>query len=558
VKKQPQDGVTETPGARVQAPKKEWDRLDALEDFVLVVDDIDDVGTLARCCERGLPVEWSGSRHFDRGIKGKRVIVAVPAYDPGRRDALETAERCRAVAASVDSWTVVGWGSPETPTLSDVDREYGLEKMLRFDEPWIKRADASDTEPSDEKAHGDPSDRVGEVEEIAFHGVLGRIARLVEPYTEANPFFLMMHLLAMFSAIIGRGPHFFQSGSQLFLHLFIVLVGPSGLGRKGTAESNATDIFKEVAEDFVEQDITSGLNSGAGLLTELSDEKDPDRGTKRKLIIEPELAGPVASAQREHDPMISHLRAIHDGRKVIRSMVSKPITVTEPHVSILMHSNPEEVKESVTTILKRGGFANRFMWHFGTRLKRVDADENCGLVLAVGTSLRPHLEELRNAIEFAKRVGVIDMTPEALEEWKKIRRKLDVPPPGLIGTFYQRAGTNIRKCAGLFAILDCRDRIECQHLHASIAIWRHSEKTIRHLFRGDIDAEAEKVLAAVEARPNGMTVSEIQDEVYGKRPAPRLHDLLEELLTNKMLEKRDRVSASGRGRKATVYSKYTW
>ena len=68
-----------------------------------------------------------------------------------------------------------------------------------------------------------------------FHGLAGDIVRLIAPHTEADPVALLVQLLAAFGSALGRTAYFTAEADRHFANLFVVLVGISSKGRKGTS-----------------------------------------------------------------------------------------------------------------------------------------------------------------------------------------------------------------------------------------------------------------------------------------------------------------------------------
>jgi hypothetical protein len=71
----------------------------------------------------------------------------------------------------------------------------------------------------------------------AYYGLAGDIVRTIEPHTESSSVALLIQTLVCFGNLIGRTAHFVAEGSQHFLNLFVVLVGVTSVGRKGSSWS---------------------------------------------------------------------------------------------------------------------------------------------------------------------------------------------------------------------------------------------------------------------------------------------------------------------------------
>ena len=144
----------------------------------------------------------------------------------------------------------------------------------------------------------------------ALHGLAGRITRLIEPYSEADPAAILAHVLIAAGNVVGRGPHALVEQTIHPCNEFAVLTGLTSKGRKGQAWSSSRWLFAQVDEGWTNARIRTGLSSGEGVIYQVRDaheeeepikEKgrvvdyqrvvvDPGEPDKRLFIIEPELA----------------------------------------------------------------------------------------------------------------------------------------------------------------------------------------------------------------------------------------------------------------------------
>jgi Protein of unknown function (DUF3987) len=564
-------------------PKQRPSRFEASDDCTYVVVNRADAPILRRCLradgEPDLDVVWSGEKNFEPQIKGRKVIVAVPSGGPGREQALEAAVRCHAIAAEVSEWPVVGLGSDAAPDMAALEKQWGNEgsviaKMLAIDEPWLRRIEIpepsangngkhlpDDSQESDE----DPTDPVGDVDPVAFHGPLGRLALATQPQTEANALFVLLHLIAFFGAAAGRGPHFILSAQRHRLNLFFGLIGPSGSGRKGTAGHVAKEIWRKADPTFTDENISGGLNSGAGLLYHLRDASEragkngnvSDEGVtdKRVVFLESELGSVLMQGHRENDPLLGHLRLFFDSEEVVRSNTKDPTRVTGGHVTLMGHCTPADLEIHLRDTDKANGTANRFLFAFGVRSKLLPKGGDVFDLL--DNFLTADLLELKSALEFAKGVGRIRQSPEVEKRWDQLYRGLCETPPGQIGGFFVRAPVIILRLASIFALASRNTFIECDHLDAALAIWNHSDRSLRWIFRSDVDPRAEKLLEALKASPNGLSTTQISKDVFRKNvDAGTIKELLLRLLSHRAIEVRE--DASKGGRPAKRYYRKQW
>jgi hypothetical protein len=548
-------------------PKEKPGRFDGAEGWTFIVLNRDDRGILASCrpvTEVALDVDtWQDTQKFARWLAGEKVIVVLPGHGPGRKQAKDVAYQCELAKASrVVRFTIPGLGRKDMPDLAAwIERHpsHSLESHIGLLKPWLPGYVDIDPGEEEDEEEG-PRDQVGDIDQAAFHGVLGRLAQAIQPHTEASSLFVLMHLIGFFGIAAGKKPHFRWSQSNQYLNLFIGIIGPTGWGRKGTAARNAKDIFRKVDQEFVKHQIGGGLNSGAGLLKALRDASGTDEGVKDKrfLYLESEFASVLMQGHRESDPMLCHLRDFFDGVEVVRSNTKDhPTKVTGAHVGLVGHCSPEELRFQLNDVDKANGTANRVLWIYGMRKHRLDFEEGDGIFDALDNFLTPLLEELKAAVEFAAIDRRIGLTSKAAAQWKEMYKDLDWIPPGRIGAFFVRAPLIIRKVAAIFALADLTDTVECIHLDAAMAIWRHSEKSLRWIFNEDIDPKSEELMKALKDAPDGLTKTQIIKEVYnGNVEVKVLDQLLERLMTHHAIEKK-RDAPKG-GRPATRFLPYRW
>ena len=129
----------------------------------------------------------------------------------------------------------------------------------------------------------------------AYYGIAGEIVQAVEPHSEADPAAVLVQLLAASANAIGRGPHDYFGSTEHHGTLFVLLVGPTGTGRKGTAWAGVRQVLQDADPTWAAKRIVGGLSSGEGLMKAVSDPK-PERGApasgptdRRLLVVEPEL-----------------------------------------------------------------------------------------------------------------------------------------------------------------------------------------------------------------------------------------------------------------------------
>ena len=93
-----------------------------------------------------------------------------------------------------------------------------------------------------------------------FHGPAGEFVLRTEPHTESDPMALLSQFLVAFGAAAGAGAHYAVEASRHHSNEFIVLVGPSAKGRKGSSWDHVEALMRDVDGPFVGRCIASGMS----------------------------------------------------------------------------------------------------------------------------------------------------------------------------------------------------------------------------------------------------------------------------------------------------------
>ena len=84
----------------------------------------------------------------------------------------------------------------------------------------------------------------------AYHGIAGEIVRAIEPETEADPAALLFQLLAAVGNILGDGAYARVEADRHPPRLFMVQVGRTSKGRKGTSWGRVRSLLEVVAPEW--------------------------------------------------------------------------------------------------------------------------------------------------------------------------------------------------------------------------------------------------------------------------------------------------------------------
>lgn len=383
-----------------------------------------------------------------------------------------------------------------------------------------------------------------------YTGLAGYIVRDLEPHSEADPVALLATLLAAAGNIVGTGPHYMVSGRKHGLRVYPVLVGETSSGRKGTSLGTLAPVLEAAYPAWWAYNQRSGLSSGEGLIDAVRDAsyrrepiKDKRTGTvteyqtildrdgiedKRLFVVEEEFAGVIKVLARETNSLSTVIRQAWDGGALRVLTKHTGAVATDPHITILGHVTPAEIRRYLSDTELVNGFANRFLWLAVKRSKLLPhggyfADE---MIASLGKSLEETLTPARD-------IGRIRLDDDATLAWEAVYEELTTPPPGVLGALAARAAPQVLRIAALYAVLDVSSWITYAHLQAALALWEYSAASLAYVFTPTADAPpAERapkdvILAALRERPH--TQSEISALFNRHKSSTELSAMLNEL-----------------------------
>jgi hypothetical protein len=370
----------------------------------------------------------------------------------------------------------------------------------------------------------------GPLEPAAFHGIAGDFVRLVAPHTEADPAALLVQLLVQFGNVIGRGPHFKIGPDRHGTNLFALIVGATSKGRKGTSESNVRHVLSQIDPTWAGNRILSGLASGEGLIWNVRDPIETkqlikenkrvvgyqqvmtDEGVsdKRLLIVEPEFVRALQVAERETNTLSAVIRQAWDTGDLRTLTKNQSAVSTGAHISIIGHITRDELRRSLSDTAVANGFANRFLWVCSRRSQCLPDGGALDTV-----DFEPLLRNLARAVEQGRGEIQLKRDETARSIWHEVYKRLSDGTPGMFGAVTSRAEAQVVRLAIVYALLDCSEIVRAEHLLAALAVWRYCEASARYIFGEQLgDPTADQILSALRSRPNGMTRSEMREELF--------------------------------------------
>jgi hypothetical protein len=367
--------------------------------------------------------------------------------------------------------------------------------------------------------------------EDAFCGLAGEIVQAIDPHTEADPAAVLVQLLAAVGNAVGRGPGFRVEADDHHCNIFVAIVGPSAIARKGSSFGQARRLVVE-ADPGWESRIVTGSSSGEGLIwlvrdaieevhaagdddleavdgfvTEITDVGVED---KRALVIEPEFASVLERMNRDGNTLSAVLRQAWDGQVLDTLVKSNRAKATGAHISVIGHITVAELQRKLNATEAANGFANRFIWIYATRSKALPFGGDLGSV-----DWSPYIARLSDAITYAN-TGSQGFTEEAKELWVSVYPALTDPGDGMLGAVTARAAAQVRRLAVIYSVLDPKPDggaiVTAEHLRAALALWNYSVESAAFIFGESLgDPTADSILSRLKANPEGMTRKDISN-----------------------------------------------
>ena len=401
--------------------------------------------------------------------------------------------------------------------------------------------------------------------EKAFHGLAGEVVRLIEPHSEADPAALLIQLLVAFGNACGRGPGFQVEGDFHATNLYVVLVGATAKGRKGTSWGRVSQLMALANPDWTAKRVIGGLASGEGLIYQVRDpetktvaikEGRPPRTTgayeeevvdagvedKRLLVMEGEFARVLKVMQRDGNTLSPIIRDLWDRGSARTLTKNQPGATTGALVSIVAHVTRDELGRELSATESANGFANRFLFVCVKRSKQLPFGGQL-----TDDDLAPLADELRLSLRAASVVGVLSLDASARELWGVVYPDLSEGAPGLVGAVTGRAEAQVMRLAVLYALLDRGDAIALEHLEAALALWRYCAESACHAFGGQVGHPlADRLLALIrEKGSEGLARSEFRDAIGGSTPGMKV-DVARDALLRARLIRVEKESTGGR------------
>lgn len=342
---------------------------------------------------------------------------------------------------------------------------------------------------------------------VAFTGVAGEVVAAIAPHTEADPVAILASLLVAFGSLVGPDPRYQVGATAHRANEFVVLVGPSGAGRKGSSWDAVEMLVGMVDRHWASDRVVSGLSSGEGLIWHLRDRDDGLTPDRRLLVLEAEFASVLKAGAREANTLSPVVRNAWDHRVLQVITKHDPARASDAHVAIIGHITADELVRHVGATEIANGFLNRFLLICVRRSRLLPEGGHLD-----PATLAPLADRLAQAIGFGSWVDRVTLDETARAIWWERYPALAGGRPGMWGAVTARAEAHVVRLALIYALLDRKGRISPTHLRAALAVWDYAARSALHVFGDSLgDPIADEIRRALAEHPGGLTRTELRD-----------------------------------------------
>jgi hypothetical protein len=342
-----------------------------------------------------------------------------------------------------------------------------------------------------------------------LYGLVGDVAQAGSSNTEANPFAIAAAMLAYLGAAVGRGPFMPIGDDWNHARLFMVHVGRSSRGRKGTAKKliyRINNAVKALDEFLVPQVHRGGLSTREGLALMIHDgykegkNEVPAITDKRLLVVESEFANILHQSKRDGNTLSAALRDAWDGTSIRPAVKTCRVWASDPHIGIIGDVTPSELRELMHARELTNGFANRFIffWAEGDKVNPFPKPTHASVIEGFANRIADvllfagadrHVDSDTQRMEFSS---------EAASTYAKLYRGelRDRSAGEHVTALLDRRAPVLMRLAMIFALTDKTLTIEVQHINAALAWVRYWSDSVKFIFQSALD---EVAVAEVDA-----------------------------------------------------------
>jgi len=362
-----------------------------------------------------------------------------------------------------------------------------------------------------------------------YHELPGEIVATIAPHTESDPVAILTQLLVSFGVAVGRDAWFQVEATRHHGNEYMCLVGDSARARKGSSWDHVRRLITTV-DPTLQPRILTGLSSGEGVIWAVRDPsgQDPGHSDQRLLVIEPEFASALKASSREMSTLSPTLRSGWDGRPLAILTRTSPARASTAHIAIIGHITQHELRRHTTSLELANGYMNRVLLICCRRQRLLPEGGDPDPLHGTGLD-----RLLAVALKQARTAGNVRLGPGARELWHHAYRELAAEPTDqIVAQITARAEAHVIRLALIYALADGQREIAATHLTAALALQDYAARSAAWALTGATGHPlAEQIHAALVAHPDGLTRSQISQNLNHNQPAGEIDHALHALHT---------------------------
>lgn len=374
----------------------------------------------------------------------------------------------------------------------------------------------------------------------AYHGPAGAFVRQIEPDTESDPASILIQHLGAVGSAAGPSVGFTVNRTWHPMLINVMIVGPTGTGRKGGSATNALWPLRLANPHWHEHCISAGVSTGEGLIQhvrdpvivmeEVEDETtltgtdtrpkvtDPGATDKRACIVLSEATLLLKNIEKPGSLLSETVRDLWDKQSAQTLTKHDPIRTTGAHVNIMAQVTPRAVQDYLASAEIANGFANRFLFAWSpATTKRLPRGGSL-----TDIDIAPYVSHLKDVFRWASARDHVelDFTRAAGSLWDgEMYDELNAQVPGILGELLARGAPYVRRLATVYALIDMEEQISLDHLQAARAVWEYCAESAAHIWgtRTGDDLADKLYDMLIESNHGGMTRAEIRRQLKNNR-----------------------------------------
>ncbi len=392
--------------------------------------------------------------------------------------------------------------------------------------PFIQSIDIAIQRATLERAMRQPKkakEKPMPMREEAFHGLAGKIVKLLEPSLEASREAILANVLGCTAVLFQHEAYFKVTADVHYPDDYYLTIGNSAVSRKGTTTNAVLEVLERSQAGFKEH-ILRGLSTGQGLITALSKKKPEGEDENEEAVSEPiapavlieisEFAELLAVMRREENTLSAVLRDAWDGKPLAVLTRNQPLRVKNSSLATIAHITRNELLSKLTSTDRANGFANRYIFIWMERAKLLPRGSMEHI------NFNEVVTELHTAIKTSRGAGELRRDEETEELWAEEYKRLSTRGDSMIDALLSRAEAHVMRLSLLYALLEGSKEIRKEHLKAALAVWDYSEASVHYVFENAVDSEEQKIRQKLEQK-GPLTTFEILVQVFNSHKSTK-------------------------------------